>query len=262
MPRGDSVNDWTADVPQQYERWSCVVDHLLRAAPGSFLLQFDKSDAYRSVRLRGVEHHLTGFHVPRQGFLLQPQLPVRFQGERFPLAPVPVLVPAFAVAAPGNPGRRPARLGGRLHVGPVSVRHRRIGSVLLRRGRGAPLRFRPTRRQALSRAQSHLPGRRDRHGGTLALPPSKLSESPSACRQPWRPPTWSRLTVSASWVAWCTPRGSCLTRARSWVGSSLPCVLGRRALAPRRFPPRSQQGWTSACGLTCFVRGLARLCCA
>ena len=83
MPLGDSVNDWTADVPQQYERWSSVVDHLLRAAPGSFLLQFDKSDAYRSIRLRGVEHHLTGFHVPGKGFYYSPNCPFGFKASAF-----------------------------------------------------------------------------------------------------------------------------------------------------------------------------------
>ena len=97
--------------------------------------------------------------------------------------------------------------------------------------------------------------------GTLALPPSKLSEVTERLQAALEAPTWSRLTVERI-LGSLVHASRVLPHARFWVGSSLSFILGRRALAPRRFPPRSQQGRTSACGLTCFVRGLARLCCA
>ena len=83
MPQGDSVNDWTADVEQEYERWDAVLDHLLRAQTGCFFLHFDKDSAYRSVPLRLVDQHLTGFHIPGDGHYYSANLPFGFKASAY-----------------------------------------------------------------------------------------------------------------------------------------------------------------------------------
>ena len=196
MPRGDSVNDWTADVPQQYERWSCVVDHLLRAAPGSFLLQFDKSDAYRSVRLRRVEHHLTGFHVPGKGFYYSPNCPFGFKASAF-------LWPRFQSLFLRLLSRRLGTPVADLHVwvddcmlvlSPCVTDALAVFSCVVAAARRYGFDLHAVKLY-LARRVTFLGVEIDMVAGTLALPPSKLSEVTERLQAALEAPTWSRLTV-------------------------------------------------------------------
>lgn len=82
-PRGNSVNTWSDDLPQSYERWSAVVDHFARMGEGCFFLQWDKIDAFRSVPLRCQDQHLTGFFVPQFGFAYSVNMPFGFASSAY-----------------------------------------------------------------------------------------------------------------------------------------------------------------------------------
>ena len=103
----------------------------------------------------------------------------------------------------------------------------------------------------------------DMVAGTLALPPSKLSEVTERLQAALEAPTWSRLTVERI-LGSLVHASRVLPHSRAFLGRLIAVLRSgparsHLAVSP---PPRSQQGRTSACGLTCFVRGLARLCCA
>jgi reverse transcriptase-like protein len=83
FPHGDSVNDHTDVVSQQYERWEQVVDHFARQGRGCLMLQWDKAEAYRSVPLREQDQHLTGFHVPGSGYYFSPNMPFGFSASAY-----------------------------------------------------------------------------------------------------------------------------------------------------------------------------------
>ena len=83
QPEGDSVNDWTKEVKQKYECWARVVEHLEQAPRGSFLLKYDKHDAYPSIAVRAQDHHLLGFHVTDLGYFYSSRMRFGFRASAY-----------------------------------------------------------------------------------------------------------------------------------------------------------------------------------
>jgi hypothetical protein len=249
FPHGDSVNDHTDEVSQQYERWERVLEHFARAGRGCFMLQWDKVDAYRSVPLREQDHHLTGFHVPDAGFYYSTTMPFGFSASAY-------LWKRFMDAFLRRLAQKANIAYDDLHswvddclliLSPCATAALATFAVLVATARRYRFMLHPDKLH-LARVVTYLGIVLDSEAGTVSIPAPKLEQIVARIREAASAEKWSRKTVQRV-VGSLFHVAKCLPQAKAFCGRLL-AVARQRAGQHGSFTPPSWarldlQAWLS-----------------
>ena len=235
FPSGDSVNDWTDSIPQQYEKWMQVVAHFARAGPNCFFLQWDKSDAYRSIPLREADQHLTGFHVPGFGFCFSITMPFGFAASAFLwkrymdlfllLLSSRLQIPLSDIHAWVDDCL--------LILSPCAAAALDTFSKLISTARRYNFFLHPTKLY-LSRSVTYLGVTFDSTTGTLSIPASKLQQIRDRVRSAVSASAWTR-TLAQQLLGSLHHVTRCLPLAKAFLGRLVAVLKVHHG--PGRFPP-------------------------
>lgn len=238
FPSGDSVNDWTDVIPQQYEPWSRVIEHFSRVPPGSFFLQWDKADAYRSVPIRIQDQHLTGFFVPDLGFCFSPTMPFGFASSSFLWKRFMDLFILLLSRRLGIPKAD-------MHVWvddclliltPCASHALTVFGALVQAARRYSFLLHPTK-FFLSRRVTYLGIVFDSVQGTLSIPPEKLAALAERLEAA-RSAEWWSLKQLQSLIGSLMFVSKCLRPAQAFIGRLIAVLRARSGAAKQaRFRP-------------------------
>lgn len=235
FPHGDSVNHWTDSVPQQYDKWVEVVSHFARAPRNCFFLQFDKSDAYRSIPLRVVDQHLTGFYVPGFGFCFSINMPFGFAASAFLWKRY---MDIFLILLSQKLGIPRSEIHAwvddcLLILSPCAVSALECFSLLVAAARRYSFFLHPTK-LFLSRSVTYLGVTLDSTRRTLSIPPAKLNDIRQRIARAVSATSWDR-TLAQRLLGSLHHVARCLPLAKAFLGRLVAVLRVHQDSCP--FPP-------------------------
>jgi hypothetical protein len=224
-----------------------VVDHFARAGRDCFFLQWDKSDAYRSIPIREQDQHLTGFFVPELGFGYSPTIPFGFASSAYLWKR---FMDMFLLA-----------LSLRIKI-PVADIHYWVDDCLLilspcassavdvfgelcRTARRYNFHLHPTKIY-LARSVTYLGVTLDSVAGTLSIPPPKLEQVRTRIQEALLAPRWSRTLVQRL-LGSLFNVARCLPPARAFLGRLMAVLRtshNRSRFVPDQWARAELEAWS------------------